>query len=57
MEHDGLMEGDEEDIVEDENADWDEQEQEEEGTYRTSYTLVSFLVSLWNIYLHCIAYN
>ena len=40
---------------EDENEDWDEQE--EEGTYSTYYILVSFLVSLWNFYLHCIAYN
>ena len=46
---------DEEDIEEDENEDWDEEE--EEGTYGTYYILVSFLVSLWNFYLHCIAYN
>ena len=52
--HDDLMEGDVMDI-EDEDEDWDEQE--EEGTYGIYYTLISFLVSLWNFYLHRIAYN
>ena len=46
---DPMEEEDLEDEDEDGNEDWDEQE--EEGTYCTYYTLVS----KWNFYLHCIA--